>query len=146
MIRILVFLGLAATAAAQTLPDGPGKDTTQKMCTPCHSLSNVLKARMTKEHWAAMVDDMVARGAEGTDDEIEQVINYLAANFAPKKVNVNKANAPDLVSALGITASDAAAIVSYRTSKGSFKDLQEVIKVPGVDAKKIAASKDSIEF
>jgi competence protein ComEA len=103
---------------------------------------------MTKERWAAVVDDddMVARCADGTDDEIGQVINYLAANFSAKKVNVNKAAAAELVSGLGVTVSDAAAIVTYRTSKGKFKELQDLMKVPGVDAKKIAASKDSIEF
>jgi competence protein ComEA len=146
MIRILISLGLTVVAAAQTLPDGPGKDVVQKMCTPCHTLSNVVKARMTKERWAAVVDDMVARGAEGTDDEIGRVIDYLAANFAAKRVNVNRASPADLVSSLGLTASDADAIVRYRTDKGKFKELQDLMKVPGVDSKKIAASKDSIEF
>jgi len=133
-------------AAAQTLPDGPGKDVVQEMCTPCHTLSNVVRARMTKERWAAVVDDMVARGADGTDDEIEQVIDYLAANFAAKRVNVNKASAADLVSSLGVTVSDADAIVRYRTDKGKFKELQDLMKVPDVDSKKIAASKANIEF
>jgi competence protein ComEA len=128
------------------MPDGQGKDVVQKMCTPCHTLSNVVKARMTKERWAGVVDDMVARGADGTDDEIGQVIDYLAANFAAKRVNVNKASAADLVSSLGVTVSDADAIVRYRTDKGKFKEVQDLMKVPGVDSKKIAASKDSIEF
>ena len=148
MIRILLSLVLPVVAAAQTktLPDGPGKDVLEKMCTPCHTLSNVTKARMTKDKWANVVDDMVARGADGTDAEIEQVINYLATNFAAKKVNVNKASSADLVSALGVTVSDADAIVSYRAGKGNFKNLQDVLNVPGVDSKKIAASKDSLEF
>jgi competence protein ComEA len=143
---VLLSLGLATTGHAQSLPDGPGKSVTLKMCTPCHGLKNVVEARMTKERWGAEVDDMVARGAEGTDDEIALVINYLAANFAAKKVNVNKAGAADLVSALGISTADAAAIVSYRADKGNFKDLPDLSKVPGIDTKKIAARKDLIEF
>jgi len=35
-------------------------------------------ARNTEERWGAIVDDMVSRGAKGTDAEIEQVIAYLA--------------------------------------------------------------------
>ena len=146
MTRILIALCFATLVPAQTLPDGPGKELTEKMCTPCHTLANVLKARLTKERWTAVVDDMVARGAEGTDAEIERVTNYLATNFALKKVNVNKASAGELVSALGITAADAATIVSYRNDKGTFKALKELLKVPGIDTKKIAIVKDSIEY
>jgi competence protein ComEA len=145
-MRVLISLVLASIAHAQTLPEGPGKDVTEKMCSACHGLQNVIKARMTKDGWTAMVDDMVARGAEGTDDEIEKVTNYLAANFSARKVNVNKAAAEDLVSALGIATADASAIVSYRTGKGKFKDLQDLTKVPGINARKIVISKDFIEF
>jgi competence protein ComEA len=148
-MRPVLFLCLTVAAAAQTLPDGRGKAVVEKMCTPCHGLENVVSARMTKERWGGIVDDMVSRGAEGTDDEIDQVVNYLAANFsksAAKKVNINKASASELTAALEISASDAAAIVGYRTDKGSFKELKDVTKVPGIDTKKIEAAKDRLEF
>jgi competence ComEA-like helix-hairpin-helix protein len=147
-MRTVLFLSLTVAAAAQTLPDGPGKAVVERMCTPCHGLENVVRARMTKERWGGIVDDMVSRGASGTDDEIDQVINYLAANFSKStaKVNVNKANAAELTAALDISAADAAAIVSYRTDKGSFKELKDVTKVPGIDTKKIEAAKDRLEF
>jgi competence protein ComEA len=148
-MRLVLFLCLTAAAAAQTLPDGPGKAVVERMCTPCHGLENVVRARMTKDRWGNIVDDMVSRGATGTDEEIDQVINYLAANFSKsdaKKVNINKASAAELTEALDISAADAAAIVSYRTDKGSFKELKDVTKVPGIDAKKIEAAKDRLEF
>jgi competence protein ComEA len=135
-------------ALAQNLPDGPGKETVQKMCMPCHSLDNVVRARMTKERWSSVVDEMISRGAQGTDDEIDQVVTYLAANFGRvvKKVNVNSATAVDIASTLEIPAADAAAIVRYRGEKGNFKELTDLAKVPGIDAKKIEAAKDRIEF
>jgi competence protein ComEA len=139
-------LFLASMAQAQTLPGGPGKDVVEKVCTPCHGLQNVIKARMTKDRWAAVVDDMVAKGAEGTDDEMDKVTNYLAATFSIRKVNINAAAAEDLVSALGIPSADASAIVRYRTGKGRFKDLQELTKVPGINVSKIVIAKDFIEF
>ncbi len=148
-MRLFLVLGLAVTAAAQTLPDGPGKEVVEKMCTPCHGLENVTRARMTKERWGSVVDDMVSRGATGTDDEIDQVINYLAANFSRasvQKVNVNKATSADLAAGLGISAADADAIVHYRADKGNFKELQDVTKVPGIDTKKIESAKDRLEF
>jgi competence protein ComEA len=148
-MKPVLFLCLTVAAAAQTLPDGPGKAVVEKMCTGCHGLENVVRARLTKERWGFIVDDMVSRGATGTDEEIDQVINYLAANFSKteaKKVNINKASAADLTAALEISAADAAAIVSYRTDKGAFKELKDVTKVPGIDTKKIEAAKDRLEF
>jgi competence protein ComEA len=146
--QICLFV-LACVASAQTLPDGPGKAVVERMCTPCHGLENVVRTRMTKERWGNKVDDMVSRGAVGTDDEIDQVIDYLAEHFGKtdaKKVNVNKATAGELSGVLEISAKDADAIVNYRDEKGNFKDLSELAKVPGIEAKKIEAAKDRIEF
>lgn len=148
MKSILFFL-FAVSGTAQVLPEGPGKATTEKMCKPCHGLENVVRARMTKDAWAREVDEMVAKGANGTDEEIEQVIDYLATNFgasATKKVNVNKASPDDLVTTLNLTSSDAAALVAYRNKRGKFKDLQDLTKVPGIDMKKLEASRNRIEF
>jgi competence protein ComEA len=145
-ISSVFFLYFAVAASAQVLPDGPAKPIVERMCTPCHALDSVVRVKTTKERWANIVDDMVARGASGSDSEIDQVVAYLAANFGSKKINVNKAEAAELASALNIPAADAAAIVSYRTEKGSFKTLDDVTKVPGIDAKKIEAAKDRLEF
>jgi competence ComEA-like helix-hairpin-helix protein len=104
---------------------------------------------MTKDGWGKEVDEMVAKGANGTDEEIEQVIDYLAANFGPsatKKVNVNKASPENLVTTLGLSSSDAAALVAYRNKSGKFKDIQDLTKVPGIDTRKIDAAKNRIEF
>jgi len=77
------------------------------------------------------------------------VIEYLSTHFgadAVQKVNVNKAGAPDLASALDISAADAGTIVRYRADHGSFKSIQELMKVPGIDAKKIENNRDRVEF
>ena len=148
-MRILLILGIAVSMLGQTLPDGPGKAVTERMCKGCHGIENVLRAKRTKANWADVVDDMVSRGAKGTEDEIDQVIEYLAAHFGPAesvKVNVNKATSADLTAGLGITDPDAEAIVRYRSAKGTFKSVEELSKVPGIDAKKIESVRDRIEF
>jgi competence protein ComEA len=137
---------LALTASAQTLPDGPGKAAVIKMCTGCHDLDSVVGMHQSKDRWSAMVDEMIAKGATGSDDEINQVVAYLTANFGPKKVNVNKATAADLAAALDISAANADAIVHYRADHGDFKAPQDLTKVPGIDAKKIEDAKDRLEF
>jgi hypothetical protein len=67
------------------LPDGPAKALTERVCTPCHGLENVVRARMTRDRWGQVVDDMVSRGASATDAEVDQIVDYLAANFGPAK-------------------------------------------------------------
>jgi putative heme-binding domain-containing protein len=36
---------------------------------------------MTRAEWAAVVSDMVARGAQGSSAELDNVVSYLSANF-----------------------------------------------------------------
>lgn len=141
---LVTAFGLILPVAAQDLPDGPGKAIFEKMCTQCHGVEGVVRSKMTKDRWMAIVDDMVSRGAKGTDDEIDTVINYLAANFG-RKLNVNKATASDLT-ALGLTADEAQAVIKYRVEKGTVKDIDDLSKVPGVDAAKITGLKDRVEF
>lgn len=66
------------------LPDGPGKATVQKICSGCHPAEIVLGHRDTKDGWETIVSNMVEKGANGTDDEFNTIIDYLAAHF-PKK-------------------------------------------------------------
>ncbi len=148
-MRSVLVVVIAGAVLAQTFPDGPGKAETERMCKGCHTLENVTRARRTKDKWTEVVDNMVSRGAKGTDDEIELVIDYLSANFGPRatmKVNVNKASSAELAAGLEIPARDAEAIVRYRTENGAFKSVQELSKVPGIDAKRIESVQDRIEF
>jgi putative heme-binding domain-containing protein len=41
---------------------------------------------MTRAEWAAVVSDMVARGAQGSSAELDNVVNYLSANFGKSNV------------------------------------------------------------
>jgi competence protein ComEA len=144
--------GVLATAEAQSLklPDAPGRATTEKVCGECHGAELLIGRQETKETWAAVVDDMIQRGASGTDDEFFEVVNYLATNFSKTspvvKVNVNKATAKDLQGALRISEKQAAAIVHQREDKGDFKSIDDLKKVPGIDASKIEANKNRLSF
>src|SRR5437588_381437 len=78
--------------------------------------------------------------------EIDSVVDYLSVYFAPDKINVNTATARDLVGTLGLTESQANAVVDYRTKNGKIADLAGLQKAAGVDAKQIDAKKDLIVF
>jgi competence protein ComEA len=142
-----VSLPPALSAAGQSdLPEGPGKAVVERICSGCHGVEVFTDSRNTKERWGAVVDDMASRGAEGTDEELNQVVEYLSKNFGPVKVNVNKAGAVELAKTLAISQQNAGAIVEYRAKNGAFKNLEALKSVPGIDAKKIDQKKDLIEF
>jgi competence ComEA-like helix-hairpin-helix protein len=135
----------AIMVEAQDLPAGKGKELVENTCGSCHGLDVVVAQHATKDGWQSIVDYMVSRGATGTPEEIKTIVEYLAANF-PAKTNVNKATSADLQTQLELSAKDADAIVKYRTDHGDFKDWDSLTKVPGIDAKKLEAKKDSIAF
>ena len=86
-------------------------------------------------------------GAEATKDEREAIVNYLVDHFGPAgvtKVNVNTAATREIESGLNLTSKEADAIVQYRQQHGNFKDWHELLKVDGVDTKKIEAAQERI--
>src|SRR3954452_21246597 len=93
----------ALTASAQDrFPEGPGKAALVKVCMGCHPAEVAASKRHTHEEWEHTVVDMVNAGATGTDDEFGAIVEYLATYF-PKKVEVNKAPAVVIASALSVT-------------------------------------------
>jgi competence ComEA-like helix-hairpin-helix protein len=134
-----------ASAQGDDLPEGKGKDVLQRMCTNCHGLEQVTALRYSKKYWGNVVDDMVSRGAEGSDEDINSVIGYLARNFG-KPVNVNSATAKEIETDLSFPAAQAQLVVEYRTDHGAFKSFEDLAKVPGLDAAVVAEQKKNIVF
>lgn len=90
LLASIIFLSATASHAQSDLPDGPGKAVLQRMCTQCHGVNVITGQRMTRTQWAEQVDDMVSRGAVGTDQDIKQVVDYLAANFPRQKAGASE--------------------------------------------------------
>jgi len=144
----LVFLSFCfAAMAQQRLPDGPGKETLKRVCAGCHSPENVAGFGKSREDWGALVGEMANFGAEGTVDEFNEIVDYLTKYF-PKtdKVNVNKAAAKEIQKQLEFSQKEAESIVHYREENGDFKAIDDLKKVPGLDAKKVDAKKDKLAF
>jgi mono/diheme cytochrome c family protein len=49
-----------------------------RACTTCHALEQVQKARKATEEWRATLLDMRERGAQLSDQELEQLVEWLA--------------------------------------------------------------------
>ncbi len=136
---------LSCAVGADQLPESKGKDLYQKICGACHSADVVFKTRTTKEKWQNTVDEMVARGADGTDEQLDIIVDYLAKCFGPR-VNVNKAEATELEKQLEISNEEAAGIVKYRREKGDFEALADLKNVPSLDFTRIEPLRYRIIF
>ncbi len=64
----------------------------QKICSGCHAPEIVIGRHDTKEGWEQVVSNMVDKGANGTDDEFNTIIDYLATNFSKTVTNGKGSN------------------------------------------------------
>lgn len=151
MKRLLPALFVASTFAAwaQELPPGPGRDEVAKMCKQCHEVARSIAPRQDRDGWNTTMNKMVAYGMKGTEEEFAVVLDYLVRHFPAAdvpRVNVNKATAIELESGLSLRRSQAAALIAYREKNGAFKTLEDLKKVPALEADKLEARKDKIVF
>jgi len=144
-VLLLVSLFALSTIQAQDLPAGKGKDTVEKVCTACHGLEAIVALQGGQDIWQSVVDDMKGRGADGSNEDFKAIVDYLSKYFG-NNVNVNTAAAKELADNLDLTASEAAAIVKYRTDNGNFKAFADLKKVPGLDASKLEPIQKRIKF
>jgi competence protein ComEA len=135
--------------ALAQLPDGPGREETERLCKGCHEVARSVAVRQDAVAWEGTMKKMVSLGLKASDKELRTIFEYLVKNYPAEDLpplNVNKASAIDLESRLSLRRSQAAAILRYRSEHGPFKSVEELKKVPGVDAEKIEAKKDRLVF
>jgi len=149
IIRLILLLTIYSGGLYAQLPDGPGRTETERICKGCHELERSVSLRQDREAWQDTIKKMVAFGTKGTDEELGLILNYLSEHFPAEEVppvNVNQAPAIELESRLTLRRSQAAAVIAYRSKNGKFKSLEDLKKVPGIDAEQIEAKKDRIVF
>ena len=142
----LVALAVWAQApeAEPKLPEGEGKALVEAICSFCHPPPYPLRKRLTEPEWRLLVIEMLQE-EEVTQQEKDSIVAYLAKAL-PKRVNVNKGTQQDLQLVLEVTPAEAAAIVGYRLGNGGFKTIEDLKKVPGVDAGKLDGMRERVEF
>ncbi len=140
---------LLVPASAQVLPDGTGRDETNKLCKQCHEIARSISLRQDRDGWHTTINKMTAYGMKATDQDITLVLDYLTKNFPADdvpRINVNSATAIELESGLSLKRSQAAAVIAWREKNGDFKTLDDLKKVPVLDAAKLDEKKDRITF
>src|SRR6266705_4526031 len=102
------FVFFSSSAAAQSLPDGPGKEVFESVCSLCHTPTAPMGKQWTKPQWEAKVTEMLQEEPDVTAQERAAILEYLSTNFRPGgKIYINKARAKDLETALDLSSSEA---------------------------------------
>lgn len=78
---------------ASTGPD-PREATARGICGVCHPFEYVVAVKRTRAQWEATVENMVSRGARGTNAELTAVIDYLAESHVLAPSNVRSGAGP----------------------------------------------------
>lgn len=68
----------------------------------------------------------------------------VASEPTSRVININTATASQLEALTGVGPATARAIISYRTSKGSFSKVEDLLNVPGIGPSKLAAMRNEI--
>ncbi len=145
----MLLIAGCAWGQGPVLPEGPGHDETEKLCKQCHELARSISLRQDRNGWQTTMGKMNAFGMKSTEAEYALVLDFLTKNYGAEdvaRVKVNEATAIELESGLTLKRSQARAVVAYREKNGNFKSLDDLKKVPGLDAAMLDAKKDRIAF
>ncbi len=101
------------------------------VCGKCHGLELVMDTPMGYDNWHDTVQKMVDQGADGTDEQFDDVMDYLHRTMTT--IDVNHAGADELEIVLDVSEQVANAIIARRTAR-RFTDLADLKTVSGIDA------------
>lgn len=98
----IVIAVLTPALPAQDLPAGKGRETFKAICASCHDLETTINLRNTRSGWIEIIAAMKTNGADGTEAQFTEVVDYLTLNFgkkedgSAKKAGASAASAPSL--------------------------------------------------
>ncbi len=92
VVALAFTTSLAAGGGAQapakdehpTLPQGEGRELVIRVCSACHAPEMVVDQQMDAAGWTATVDQMAGNGADATEAEFAQIVQYLVKAFPAK--------------------------------------------------------------
>jgi len=149
LFAVAVLILQNAAHAQDVLPDGAGRDATLRVCSQCHEAQKAASIKLTRPGWSEEINKMKALGAAGTDQEFQDILEYLAAHFKgelDRPLDINSAEAVDLESVLGLLRRESAALIQFRSKHGPLTSLADLKDLDPAILKKIDARQDRIVF
>ena len=119
-----------ATGASQTSDQVREAQSLKAVCARCHNLQIVMDTPKSYDAWHDTVQKMVNLGAKGTDDQYDDIMDYLHRTVTT--IDVNSADPDELEIVLNASETTAQAIVARRTTR-KFTGLSDLKSIPGVD-------------
>src|SRR5262245_57401860 len=104
---VVLLLPVLAQETPKTLPEDQHKQLFVNVCGSCHEADLVIGDPREPQGWSFTVDRMVEKGASASDEELEQIVNYLVKYFG-MPVNMNSADVEE-IQTLGLTEDQAKA-------------------------------------
>src|SRR3954470_19379465 len=86
----------AVPASTRSAPGSDAREAVaRRLCSQCHPFEFVIAVRHTRAQWEATVENMIGRGARGTNAEFATVIDYLSENHVLTPSTVRGGSGPD---------------------------------------------------
>jgi DNA uptake protein ComE-like DNA-binding protein len=120
----------ALTKASDLDKDPADAQAVATVCTACHSSAQFLTAARPYLRWEQTMQDMLDRGAQGTDEQLDHVLSYLVKNITI--VNINTSSPDQLGMTLQIPSTVAEEIAAKRATH-PFTSVDELKAVKGVN-------------
>jgi hypothetical protein len=73
----------ATTTAAPAVDMVHAKATFEQVCSACHESALATDMKNTRKGWEQVVDRMFGFGLAATDEQVNEIVEYLSANYAP---------------------------------------------------------------
>lgn len=144
---LLLAAGNKAEEQARFLAEGEARMIVARRCANCHTAGNFTKFRKDEAGWEQVMADMANRGAEIPDDDYDGIVAYLVRNYGPSaRVAINRAPVEEVGKLLDLTKDQAKSVVAWRDAKGAFRTLEDLARVPGLDARKIESKRELLAF
>jgi len=114
-----------------------------KVCTRCHQNGMYLTTPRPWIRWTDVFSTMSARGATGTDAELDRVVTFFLENLTI--INVNTSPANELAPVLGVSEEVAEALL-VRREQEPFRNIEELARFPGVDMETLQRRRARLQF
>ncbi len=74
--------------AAESLPEGPGREILSTRCVSCHSIARVFRSGRNRDGWQSSIDEMRTYMRDGgthdlSNQEADLLVDYMATHFPP---------------------------------------------------------------
>jgi competence protein ComEA len=115
----------------------------QAVCGKCHNLQIVTNAPRSLDDWRDTMQKMVDRGASGTDDQYDDILDYLHRTLST--IDVNSADSDELATVLNASDATVKLIIARRGAK-KFVDIADLETIPGIDVATVDSKSKLLYF